>query len=203
MSRLPRPSVPLLLATALFASAEARAQTLQLAPFAGYQFGGSFKQVDTGIKHSLKSSLDYGGTLDLAIGKRWRLEFLYSRQETGLKGGNGASLFDLNLERYMGGIVEEKGEGSSRYFGAFLGGVTRFVPKVPGFGAKSNFTLGVSLGIKHFFSDHLGMRAEVRGLYTFTETDGGVLCSNGTCLFLFGGSGLWQGDVSGGVILAF
>jgi len=26
---------------------------------------------------------------------------------------------------------------------------------------------------------------------------------NGTCLFAFSGKGLWQGDVSGGLILAF
>jgi hypothetical protein len=103
----------------------------------------------------------------------------------------------------MAGIVEEKGEGRSHFFGVALAGVTRFVPGLSGFDTDSRFTLGVDLGVKHFLSDNFGLRAELRGFYAFTETNGGVFCAQGTCLFAFGGKGLWQGDVSGGIILAF
>lgn len=203
MTRLATGTPAVLLLTALLGGGEATAQTIQLAPFAGYQFGGSFVQQATGLKFSLDSSLDYGGTVDVAISKNWRFEALYSRQESKLQGGGGGALFDLNVERLMGGIVEEKGEGRTRWFGVFLAGATRYSPRLAGFDTDTRFTLGVDLGLKSFFSDHFGMRAEVRGFYTFTETNGGVFCGNGTCLFLFGGSGVWQGDVSGGLILAF
>jgi hypothetical protein len=194
--------IGILMAVGSLAAADARAQSVQLTPFAGYQFGGSFQSPVLGVSASLKSSLSYGGTADFAIGERWRVELLYSRQPTELRAGS-ASVFDVNVERYMGGISEEKGEGRTRFFGVGLVGITRFVPGLDGFDSESRFTLGVGLGLKHFLSDHFGLRAELRGFYTFTEVDGGVFCSAGTCLFVFGGRGLWQGDVSGGVILAF
>jgi hypothetical protein len=198
-----RPWVGVVLAAASLAAADARAQSVQFAPFAGYQFGGSFHEQASGVEFSLKDSLSYGGTMDVAINKHWRVELLYSRQPTELGPSGGAAAFDINVERYMAGIVEEKGEGPSRFFGVALAGVTRFVPSLSGFDSDSRFTLGVDLGLKHFVSDHFGLRTEVRGFYTFTETGGGVLCTGGTCLFAFSGSGLWQGDVSGGLILAF
>ena len=35
------------------------------------------------------------------------------------------------------------------------------------------------------------------------KTDGGTFCAGGTCVFAFSGQGCLQGDVSGGLILAF
>lgn len=192
----------ILAAAASLLAAEAGAQSVQLEPFGGYQFGGSFQSPVLGVKASLHSSLAYGGTADFAIGEHWRVELLYSRQPTEVR-ASGAADFDLNVERYMGGLVEEKGEGRTRFFGVALGGVTRFAPGLGGFDTDTRFTLGVGLGLKHFLSDHFGLRTELRGFYTFTSTNGGVFCAGGTCLFVFGGHGLWQGDVSGGVILAF
>lgn len=193
----------ILVAAMSLAAADAGAQSVQLAPFASYQFGGSFQSPILGVNASLKSSLAYGGTADFAIGDSWRVELLYSRQPTEVRAGEEA-IFDLNVERYMGGIVEEKGEGRTRFFGVALGGITRFAPGLGGFDSDSRFTLGVGLGVKHLLSNHFGLRGELRGFYTFTTTNGGVFCSGGgTCLFVFGGSGLWQGDVSGSVILAF
>lgn len=198
------PWTGIVIAAACLAAPDARAQTIQLAPFAGYQFGGSFSSPALLADFSLESGLDYGGTMDIAINKTWRAEVLYSRQETkiGLD-APGANSFDITVERFMVGVMEERGEGKSRFFGVAHVGVTRFVPGLSGFDTGSHFTLSLGLGLKHFFSKNIGMRGEVRGFYTFTDTGGGVFCANGTCLFNFSGSGLWQGDVAGGLILAF
>jgi hypothetical protein len=179
----------------------AQAQTVQLAPFVGYQFGGSFV-TPGGAAFELQDSLDYGGGLDVAISSSWRVGLLYSRQDTELRGPG--PTFELSVERLMGSLVEERGEGTdARFFGELLVGVTRFVSGLGGYDTDSRFTLGVGLGLKRFFSEHVGVRGQVRGLYTFTEADGGVFCVNGQCLFLFSGSGLWQGEVSGGVVIGF
>jgi hypothetical protein len=191
-----------ILTAAVLAAPHAGAGSVELAPFASWQFGGSFQSPVLGATVSLMSALAYGGTADFALNEAWRVELMYSRQPTELDAGE-ASAFDVTVERYMGGIVEEKGEGRTRFFGVGLGGVTRFVPGLPGFDSKARFTLGVGLGVKQFLSDHFGLRAEARGFYTFTETDGGVFCQGGTCLFVFGGHGLWQGDVSGALVLRF
>jgi hypothetical protein len=194
-----------LILVASLATTPAHAQGVQLAPFVGYQFGGSFRSDVVDGKLSLKSALDYGGTIDFAISKAWRVELLYSRQETEIDAppvfGTG---FDLTVERYMVGVVEEKTpEARTRFFGAALAGVTRFVPGLSGFDKDSRFTLGIALGFKTFVSDNLGLRWEGRGYYTFVEAEGGVWCTSGSCLFAFGGSGLWQADLSAGLILAF
>jgi hypothetical protein len=195
----------IVLAALCLAAPEARAQSVQIAPFAGYQFGGSFHSPVLLRDFDLESGLSYGGTLDIGISEHFRVEMLYSRQETKLEGNlDGGIRPDVNVERYMGGIQEEKGEGPSKFFGTFLLGVTRFVPGLPGFDSKSRFALGVGLGGKRFLGDHFGLRIEARGFYTFTETDGGVYCNGaGTCLFVFSGQGLWQGEISGGLILRF
>jgi hypothetical protein len=64
------------------------------------------------------------------------------------------------------------------------------------------FTLGLSLGLKRALSERFGFRAEARGFFVNVDSGGGVICS-GSCLFVFRASGLWQGDLSAGVTLAF
>ena len=172
---------------------------VEIAPFAGFQFGGGFLAA-SGREVSLDAGLDYGGTIDFRVADTWCVEGLYSRHSTEL-GGDG-SPFGVTVERMMGGIMEEQGDYRSRFFGVALFGATRLTPELPGFSSKTEFTIGIGLGVKQLFSEHLGLRAEARGFYVLTETGGGLFCSGG-CLFTFSGSGLWQGDLSGGLIFAF
>jgi len=81
-------------------------------------------------------------------------------------------------------------------------GATRFVPGA-GFDAATKFGAGAGLGVKTFFGKNVGLRLEARGYWTLVSGEGGVACVNGICLFAFSGSGLWQGDVNAGLILAF
>jgi hypothetical protein len=133
----------------------------------------------------------------------WSVELLYSRHETELSSPHAPARLDLKIERYMAGIQEAKGDPSARFFGVFLMGVTRFAPGFSGYDSDERFTLGLSLGIKSSLSRHLGLRAEGRGFFVIVESGGGTICSNGTCLFRFNASGLWQGDLSAAVVLAF
>ena len=186
----------------LAVGAGARAQSVQITPFAGYAFGGSARDTVLDEKRSFDASFAYGGALDFRVGEGWRFELLYSRQETKLAGGLSPSL-DVTIERYLAGIQEEKGEENVRWFGTFWLGATRFVPGLSGYDAETRFGGGVGLGVKSFFSKNVGLRLEARGFYTLVKGEGGVFCVNGNCLFAFSGSGLWQGDLSGGLIFAF
>jgi outer membrane protein with beta-barrel domain len=180
--------------------ASAGAADVQLSPFVGLQYGGSFGSV-SGRAYSVGAGLAYGGTVDVDLGEGWGLEFLYSRQETDLSRG-GAPSFDLAVERYMGGVREEKGEGPWRAVGVFLVGATRFAPGLSGFGSDTRFTASLGLGGKLHLSEHFGLRAEARGYYVVVQSGGGALCS-GSCLFVYSSSGVWQGDVTAGVIIGF
>jgi hypothetical protein len=185
----------------LAVAAGAHAQTVQLTGFAGWDFGGAVRDTAFEQDRSFEAALAYGGTVSFPISQSWRFELLYSRQETQLEGGV-AEPFDVTIERYMGGFQEEKGEGSARWFGTVWLGATRFVPG-GGYDAVTKFGVGVGLGVKTFFGKNVGLRLETRGYWTLVSGEGGVACVNGTCLFAFSGSGMWQGDVNGGLILAF
>jgi opacity protein-like surface antigen len=203
---LPRPTnafASTLALAVLLAAADARAQKLEITPFAGYAFGGSVSDAALDANRSFDASLAYGGSLSAPISKGWRFEVLYSRQETKLGGGLGPPL-DLTIERYLAGFQEEKGEGKARWFGTVWLGATRFVPGLSGFDSETRFGGGVGLGVKTFLAKNVGLRFETRALYTLvSSSSGGLFCVNGSCLLVFSGSGLWQGDVSGGLILAF
>jgi hypothetical protein len=200
---LPQPTRVLAAASLLLlAAAGARAQSVQVTPFAAWAFGGSVRDTELGDSRSFEPALAYGGALSVPLGDSWRFELLYSRQETKLEGGLVPS-FDITIERYLAGFQEEKGTGNVRWFGTVWLGATRFVPGISGFDSETKFGGGVGLGVKTFFSKNVGLRLEARGLYTLVSGEGGVACVNGACLFAFSGSSLWQGDVGGGLILAF
>ena len=173
-----------------------KGRQVQVAPFAGFQFGGAVYHLE-GRRAPFANGFAYGGTVDIRFADSWSAELLYSRQTTELAGP-----FDATIERYMVGLVEEHDHGRTKFFGVALTGATRFVPGPSGYGSAALFTIGLSLGFKHFLSDRLALRGEVRGFYAITETGGGLFCSGG-CLFVFNGSGLSQGDVSAGVSVGF
>jgi len=202
----------LMVGVALLAPAAADAQgygvppppRVQISPFVGYQFGGSIVSSVTERSRSIEGALNYGGSLDFAIGQTWRLEVYYGRQETRLGGAASGDLdFDLTVERLMIGIMEEKGEGSVKFFGALLVGATRFVPEPSGLSSVTRPGAGLSLGVKTFFSKNVGLRFEGHAFWTSVSSGGGVFCTAGQCLFQFSGSGSWQGDVEAGLVLAF
>jgi len=197
-----------LLALAVLAvTARVEAQTVEVSPFGSFEFGGYLSSPTFESVYSIGSSFGYGGTVDIAIAKSWRVELLYSRQTTDLvaSGGGSGPRFDLAVERYMVGIEEEKGEeeGKTKFFGVFLMGATRLNPSLPQYGSDTAFTLGLSLGIKLLLSKSVGFRFEGRGFYTPVETNASMICRNGNCLFGASGSGLFQGDLSAGLIIAF
>jgi hypothetical protein len=201
----PSPAVRgVLTAALLLATAGAGAQQVQIAPFAGYQFGGSVRSLEPDREYNFESGLAWGGCVDVALNEGWRVELLYSRQDTTLRAREAAaSAFDVRVERYLLGLQEEKGEGSTRYFGTLLLGATRFVPGLGVADTDVRFTGGFALGVKSFFSAHVGLRLEARAFYTVVESGGGVFCTGGACLFRFSSSGIWQGDASGGLIFRF
>ena len=190
------------LLTVLLGTRGAAGGDVELAPFAGVQFPGSVTSVAGRRPVSLGIGLDYGATLDIELVPGWRAELMYSRQTTELPGQLEVPDLGLKMERYLVGIQEEKGEPPLRFFGVFLLGLTRFAPGLRGFDSEVRFTLGLSLGLKRALTERFGLRLEARGFFVNVNSGAGVVCSGG-CLFVFRGSGLWQGDLSGGLTLAF
>lgn len=203
------PALALVAAVVVAAAAPAHAQIssgvewqkIQIAGLAGWGFGGSVREVAADQSRSFEAVPVYGGALDIRVGEGWYTELYASRQETRLEGGLTPSI-DVTMDRYLIGIQQEKGSAQLRCHGTFYVGATRFAP-AGGFDATTKFTGGAGLGFKAFFTRNIGLRVEARGFYTLVQSEGGVACVNGQCLFAFSGSGLWQGDIGGGLVLAF
>lgn len=192
----------LLTAAVAFLPVKARAGAgdVEIAPFAGLQYGGSFNSAATGRHVSFGAGLQYGGTVDVGINENWAVEALYARQSTDL---SSLPALDLTIERYMVGVREEKGDGPARFLGVFLLGLTRFAPGLEGSDADERFTAAVGLGVRAPLSPHFGLRADARAYYTVVTSGGGTACINGACLFVFGSSGIFQGDVTAAVVFTF
>src|SRR4029079_18155270 len=127
---------------------------------------------------------------------------MYSRQSTEINTEGVGPGVDLTMERYLGGIQEEKEIGErSRFFGVFLAGATHFAPRDAS--SQTLFTASLGLGLKHSVSKHFGVRTEARGFSVATESGGGGVWRNGDCLFVYSASGLWQGDLSAGFTMKF
>jgi hypothetical protein len=200
MNLLCRRSVLALAVLIVLPAATARAGDVQVSPFFGLQYGGGLDSV-LGGTYLIAAGLEFGGTVDFGVGDSWGLEVLYSRQDSELE-RPGAPGFDMAVERYMAGVYEQKGEGRTRFIGVFLLGVTRLAPGFAGSGSDVRFTGGVGLGVKHLLSEHFGLRAEARAYYVVVEAGAGAVCA-GSCLFVYSASGLWQGDVTAGMVIAF
>jgi opacity protein-like surface antigen len=197
--------VAVLVAASALAALPAAAQAVQIAPLAGWGMGGSFYSDGLATEFELENSFDYGGAVDFSVGETWRVELLYSRRDSKLQalGLEGFEL-DMQIERLFVGLQEEVSpQNRTRPFGTVLLGITRFKPGFVGVDPDDRFTLGVNLGIKSWLSKNIGLRLEGRAYYIFVESGGGILCTNGSCFMRISGSGLWQTNVSGGLVFAF
>lgn len=193
----------LMLAAAVLLTASVGADEVQVSPFGGVQFGGSFDSPVYGLPFELDESATVGVTVDVPIDPRWRVEFLFSRQSTELQApGQGRPRLPQIVERYMAGIVEEpERDGPLKFFGVGLLGATRLAPGLAGADSDWKFAVGLSLGLKVLPTTRLGFRFEARGFCTIVEAGSAFYCTGGTCLFRFSGSGIWQGDITAGLVL--
>jgi len=190
---------PLLLPLALLllSGAAAHGGDVEVAPFLGFQYGGSLA-TPSGRNAAIDVGLQYGATLDVAIAPSWSVELLFARQESELAS---APRLGVAVERYMAGAREEKEVGRARFLGVALLGLTRLVPH--GLGADERFTLALGLGLRWPLTKHLGVRADTRGYYAIVSSAGGTACVNGACLLVFGSSGVWQGDLTAALAWTF
>jgi hypothetical protein len=181
-------------------------ESVEIAPFGGYRTGGSLGGELDGTRQDfgIQGGASYGGTVDFNLHQgNFKLELLYSRQSTQVEGAIPVvpGGLDLNVEYLMGGLLQEVGSTKSRFFISLLAGATRLAPRA--FEADTKFSLSLGAGLKFFPARHIGLRFDARAYMTFIKSDGGAFCANGTCIFSYSGSHLWQGDFTGGLILAF
>lgn len=185
-------------------------QNVELTPYGGYRFGGSFNVDDGAGSYGVDDSTAAGLIVNWQHRDNTRWEIYYSRQDTD-------AIFDavtindsvLNVETQvlqLGGTYQGDGESWRPYLAATIGG-TRI--EVSSSGSESDTFLSGSIGVGLLFrpESRLGMRLEVRGHGTLIDSGTDLFCETGpsanACALRIEGDVLWQIDTFAGVVFRF
>ena len=167
--------------------------------------------------------VNYGavyGEADVTSGEIWGIEadinvrpgtqvvLLYNRMDselsfepqTGLPGVAG----DIAIENWHIGGLGGVQRGNIMPFAMFTLGGTRIIPEFDGStGDEWRFSILFGIGAKVYINERVGLRVQGRMPWIFVDSGAAVGCGSGGCYTMFGGSGIVQADVSGGLFIMF
>jgi len=153
-----------------------------------------------------KSSPWWGIAVDINLPQGAMVELLYTRQDTDLTNkpngiGPTETLTGAAVEFYhVGGVYHRYSTGKVFPFTSFTLGGTRYVLD----GARDDtwkFSVTLGLGAKIHVNERLGIRAQARLPWTFTNMGAGLGFGTGGVSLGVGGSGIVGFDLSGGLFL--
>ncbi len=97
------------------------AQTVEIVPFYGWQFGGGFGVRDGTV--DIEADPVFGFLVDVRVRGDGAVEFIYSRQQTTLEVTStdglrpGVDFLDVNVEYFQaGGVYEFLGDNDGKFF---------------------------------------------------------------------------------------
>jgi hypothetical protein len=200
----------IVLALFLVSAVSFTAQAVEIAPFAGQRYGGSFEDANTLARLELGDAAAYGLLLDFDSEPDKQIEVFLSHQNTRLSTAGlftGNPLFDLTIDYYhIGGLyMLPEGERVRPFLRPFISGtfgLTRMIPKRPGLTTENRLSLSLGGGAKIFFTRSLGLRFDVRGIYTMLNADTSVFCSGG-CTIKVRSNGFVQTEAGAALMMRF
>jgi hypothetical protein len=178
---------------------EQSAHRLEIIPMYGYAWtlSKSATYNSYGGDFDLKSSGFWGVALDINAKPGVQARLLYRRQDTQLmwKQANlEQEVGDMAVEYWHVGAVGGMTKGNVMPFTSFTLGGTRFAYDG---GDDWKFSILLSLGAKVYLNERIGLMVAGQMPFTFTDAFVGI----GTGGFSFGGTGIFQFDVVGGLII--
>jgi hypothetical protein len=184
----------------------ASAQTLEVAPFGGYRFGGDLYEVSTGTSLDIDGAPSLGATLDVFVDRGTSVTFIYSHQQAQVDvpspPASTAGPVTLSIDHWQLGGAQDVGTGAIRpFFGGSLGLTT--------FGHagdwEARFSMSGGGGVKLMPSRHVGARLDGRIYAVFVDGDtfGGSICAPGLCVIAVDLSVVWQAEFTAGLVLSF
>ena len=189
------------------AFAQYKRQQFEITPFAGYLFTGNLQTLGGELK--IDNSFDYGAAFDIRISDDLLIELLYNRADTevGLRKeyqNTTEYLFDMSVEYFQAGAHVETETGPFRPFAAFTIGATYFNPKDHSYEGNWKFSFTAGGGIKYYFTDNLGIRAQWRFLVPIYFDSASIFLKDGYAyIFVNGGTYILQYDLTAGFVISF
>ena len=190
------------MAIALALSQAINAQKVEITPQYGYQVGAKYNYYGGYVK--LKSSDQYGLTFGINATDDITVEFMWAQQNSDISIKDfqfyprETALTDVVVNHYQIGAIHMFGYSEARPFIGLSAGWSTFNPDIDLYDGTTTFTLGISGGLKYFFTDRIGIRIQSQLLMPVSW--GGVYIGSGGGGVSAGGS-ILQLNFSGGLII--
>lgn len=195
-------------------SGTALAQKIELQPFGGVRFGGSFNtrrdsdpSIDPPlppIRFQLGTRPTIGLTFSYDLTEHLEVEALWSRQSTPVDTSNADQPdFTAGMSYFHGGLLYDGGNGKLRPYIAGGAGFTVINPSPAEASAFVEPSISAAAGFKYLFDGRFGLRAEFRGFATFTGDQEDLFCNMFGCVSFNSASVLWQAQFTGGLVIDF
>lgn len=187
------------------------AYALQITPFVGYRFFGSFEDDETGEDYDLEDDSSFGLLINFPSKRNTEWEIYYSKQSTEIKTGDlfqQTSVLDIDVQYLQigGTYLFEPDRAGIPYIAATIG-AAHFDPSGAGTDSDTFFSFSVGGGWKYFPDKRIGLRLDGRFIGTVIESDTDIFCQTGVegaqCLIQNKGEMLWQFEIQAGVIFRF
>ena len=196
----------LILASALVFAVSSAARAVEIAPFTGHRYGGSFEDTNTLSGFEFADATSFGLLLDFDSEPDKQIEVFLSRQDTQLTTAGtftGNPLFDLTIDYYhIGGLYLLPADGLIHPFVSGTIGLTRMAPKRADLTTENRLSLSLGGGAKFPLSRSLGLRLDVRAIYTMLNADTSVFCSGG-CTIRVRSNGFVQTEAGAALLMRF
>lgn len=187
--------------------AQYKKQQFEIVPCGGFLLSSNLQTQDGELK--IDNGFDYGAVFDIRLSNDLLIELLYIHSETGVSFKREyynyeEYLFDINVEYIQGGVQVETEAGAFRPFAAFTIGATYFNPKNFNYEGNWEFSFTAGGGVKYYFTNNLGVRAQWRFLVPIYLSNAAIFCNNGYCgIVVSGGTYLLQYDLTAGLVFSF
>jgi hypothetical protein len=179
------------------------AQTVEIAPLAGYRFGGDLFEIAANRRLDLDGAPVLGAAVNVDMWNGLSFEALFTRQEAqlGTPVAFGPPVGQVFVEHWLAGGRQEFGTARVRPYLTGLLGLTRF-------GAEDDnefrFAVGAGGGVKLPIQRRLALRLDSRVFTTFVDVEGNAAaCAPGVCLFNLDVDVAWQMEFAVNAVVVF
>lgn len=199
--------VVLLLMPAL---ASAQESGVEITPFVGYRFGGTFESEEPVAEYEMQDSSSFGLLVNFRHKANTQWEILYSQQSStadysGAAGPDPEVDVDTHVLQ-LGGTYLFDSERAQPYLAATIGG-THIRTESTTSQDDTFFSGSIGIGVKFMPSPRIGIRLEARAYGTLVDSDSRLFCSTGPdqniCAVQVEGTLLSQFETFAGVTFRF
>jgi hypothetical protein len=208
----------LILALIATGATDVAAQKWEITPFLGYRWGGKLndgvyeERVAGSDDLQFSSGVDYGLTLGYFVKPKIQIQAYWDRQNSSFgivndRLGIDTTLTDCTIDYYQVGFMMLPLDPEIRLqlFFSFSVGATYISPSDSRYEAEWFSSLGFTLGVRYFFTDHVGGLIQTRGMSTVMTEQDHLFCDELTqqCYGLPKDTYMGQINLSMGVVFAF